>query len=125
MTTRRDLLAGAGAGVAAISTASFFAARRPAEIDGLFIYDSRNGAPQAQTKLAPGAPRLDIRNQDRVFWRDLRNLASITSGVSGLLSWSTWVIVRGLLEERGKRVVEERRIEGGAGQPTLFYWRMR
>ncbi len=38
--------------------------------------------------------------------------------VGGLTGWSDWVIVRGLLQEKGKRVKSQR--QAGA----LFHWSM-
>jgi len=126
MTTRRDILAGAGAGAAAISASALFANLKTEPADRVYVFDSRVGASAGFARIAPGGGTvLDISGQDRALWRDIKAIATRNGAVSGLLSWSSWVIVRGFLEEGGKRIVDEQRIETGPGRPTLFYWRMK
>ncbi len=45
--------------------------------------------------------------------------------VTGLTRWSDWIVLRGLLEERGLRTTEEIRVSGRlSGRDHLFRWTM-
>ena len=128
MATRRNLLLSAGGGAAMLSAPSVFASQKgnPSEgvaSKGVFIYDSRNQTSlrMAQTARNSGMQLLDVSREEAARWQGVRRLARESRAVAGMTGWSSWVLLRGFLEEGGKRVVEERRIDAG---PTLFFWRM-
>ena len=80
------------------------------------IFDSRELASRAFVSARRG-PSIDVAQEDAAFWRSLSAVAK-GQPVEGLTSWSDWVIVRGLLEENGRRV----KAEAKAGR--LFRWSM-
>lgn len=96
----------AGAGVSHIASAA------PA----LLVYDSRVAASAAFALCQP-APAIDIATEDSALWRSLRAFGA-NGPVAGLTSWSDWVVIRGLLEEKGLRMTSETR------QDRLFRWTM-
>ncbi len=82
----------------------------------LIVFDSR--LPKSRTfARAYTGPRIDVAQEDRNFWRKVRATHPV-GPVSGMTSWSDWVMVRGLLEEQGKRLKSQQRV--GA----LFRWEM-
>jgi hypothetical protein len=111
--SRRTVLQ-SGATIAAMSTSAGAAitAKRPA----LIVFDSRL---QASRLFADqhGAPRIDVALEDASFWRTLRS-AKLKGEIVGLTGWSDWVLVRGMLEENGKRLKAEAQAGG------LFHWAM-
>ena len=109
---RRSLLK-AGA-LASLSGSA--AARAATQSPALIVFDSRLPASRAFAARQAGA-RIDLAHQDAEFWRALR-AASPEGRISGLTRWSDWVAVRGLLEEKGKRLRAERRTG------LLFQWEM-
>lgn len=112
--SRRGLLASgaAAATVAAVGGSRFAAGPPPA----LVVYDSRRADSLAFARSI-AAPRIDIAREDANLWRAVRNLA-VDGTIVGLTGWSDWVLVRGVLEEKGKRLRREVR----AGR--LFEWTM-
>ncbi|MEY2942088.1 MAG: hypothetical protein RLY97_102 [Pseudomonadota bacterium] len=103
----------------AIVTASLAASAKVAAAQmtpTLVVFDSRIPASMAFAQTH-SAPRMDVAHADAHFWRDLRGAAP-HGPIIGLIGWSDWVVVRGLLEEKGKRLTGENR----AGQ--LFHWTM-
>jgi hypothetical protein len=83
---------------------------------GLFITDSR--LPESLVLARKlDLKILDIASENENMWASLRHF-SHAGDVSGLTRWSDWVLIRGMLEEKGKRVRQQTRIGG------LFYWRM-
>jgi hypothetical protein len=111
--TRRTMIK-SGAGVVALSSlggTTAFAAP-PA----LIIFDSRLAESLAFARRY-SAPRIDVSREDENFWRALR-AAAPDGAIIGMTSWSDLVVVRGYLEERGKRLKSETR----AG--NLFGWTM-
>jgi|HubBroStandDraft_1064217.scaffolds.fasta_scaffold85587_2 hypothetical protein len=113
--TRRTLLKSAlVAGTAAIGTQ-----RVPASSSaplGLRVFDSGLPSSRAWLSLRTG-PAIDVDYQRRSRWAYLRSFEP-GGVVSGLTSWSDFVQVRGLLQEKGKRL----RLESRRGD--LFYWEM-
>ncbi len=100
--TRRSAIK-SGAAVLAVATATGRAAAsaQPA----LVVFDSRIPASRAFAQKYSGA-RIDVALEDESFWRTLR--AELPKGtVIGMTGWSDWVMVRGLLEEQGKRMKSE------------------
>ena len=80
------------------------------------VYDSR--LPQSRALRSAYAGRvLDLAYEQVNLWRNLRNLRP-GGRVVGLTSWSDYVQVRSLLEERRSRL----RAEARCGR--LFYWEM-
>ncbi|MEP7351117.1 MAG: hypothetical protein ABI668_14350 [Sphingorhabdus sp.] len=111
--SRRSLIkTGVVATAIATTTARVLAAPQPA----LVIYDSR--LPQSSAFARVWRTRkIDVAHEDARFWRALRTV-SRDGAILGITSWSDWVIVRGLLEEKGMRVKQE------AASGTLFRWTM-
>lgn len=111
--SRRSLVkTGVLATAIATTTARALATPRPA----LIIYDSR--LPQSSAFARNwSTPKIDVAHEDAHFWRTLRTVAP-DGTILGITSWSDWVVVRGLLEEKGMRVKQE------AASGTLFRWTM-
>jgi hypothetical protein len=110
---RRNLLK-SSAVIGSLATAPL--AARAINAPALTLFDSRLPASRAFAGFVGGL-KIDIADEDSRMWRTLRN-ARKNGRVEGLTSWSDWVLVRGLLEERGLRVKQEK--------PTgkLFRWTM-
>jgi len=112
--SRRNLLAsGAAAATVAAVGGSHFAAGAP---PALVVYDSRRTDSLAFARSI-AAPRIDIAREDANLWRAVRS-AAVDGTVVGLTGWSDWVLVRGMLEEKGKRLRREARVG------RLFQWTM-
>lgn len=112
--SRRRLLA---SGALAATTAAIGGARLAAAAPPpLIVYDGRRAASRAFAHGRAG-PRIDIAREEATLWRTLRSL-SADGAITGLTGWSDWVLVRGMLEDRGKRVIREAK----AGR--LFQWTM-
>lgn len=112
--SRRNLLAsGAAAATTAAVGGSRFAADAPS---ALVVYDSRRADSLAFARSI-AAPRIDIAQEDGNFWRAVRSIA-VDGAVVGLTGWTDWVLVRGMLEERGKRMRHQARVG------RLFQWTM-
>lgn len=113
--SRRYLLAsgGAAATVVAIGGSRLAAA---APLPTLVVYDSRR-ADSLTFARSIAAPRIDIAREDGNLWRAVRNV-SVDGPIVGRTGWSDWVLVRGMLEERGKRVRREEQVG------RLFQWTM-
>ncbi len=111
--SRRSMIKSGVLATAIAATGSrALAAPQPA----LIIYDSR--LPQSSAFAKTWRTRtIDVAHEDAHFWRALRTAAP-DGAIFGVTSWSDWVIVRGLLEEKGMRVKEE------AASGTLFRWTM-
>ena len=86
----------------------------------LAIYDSR--LPESCTFAAQAKSRgialLDIAHETVQLWRGVR-AAHPHGQVVGLTAWSDLVIVRGVLQDRGRRLTYERQIAG-----HVFAWAM-
>ncbi len=111
--TRRTLISSSAA--AALVTINPVLARAPAQ-KKLAIFDSRLAASRA---LVASGQMLDVATQDATQWKQLRNLPRDIQSVVGATSWSDWVVIRGLLEERRLRVTSETQIG-----TQLFHWQM-
>jgi TAT (twin-arginine translocation) pathway signal sequence len=121
--SRRTLLKSVGVAGAATALPAQTFARNPA----LAIYDSRlpEGAAFGASATAMGLPTVDVAGGDRAILKVARHGLSASDTVIGLTGWSEWVIVRGLLEERGKRLSQEKRIaHSGKRNATPFEWIM-
>ena len=90
----------------------------------LVVFDSRIPASRAFAQKYSSA-RVDVALEDVGFWRTLR--AELPKGaVFGMTGWSDWVMVRGLLEEKGLRLVSEVAAPAPrSGKAHLFAWEMR
>jgi hypothetical protein len=112
--SRRGLLKAGVLGLAAGATPALAVAGKGPSV---LIYDSRLPASRAFAATATGVAKVDVAHQDRTFWRTLRG-ARIDGTITGMTGWSDLVIVRGLLEEQGKRLRSETR------HGMLFRWEM-
>ena len=112
--TRRALVQGALVAAATLATGTSNVIAVPPQ--ALLVYDSR--LPQSRVLRSAHAGRvLDLAYEQVNLWRNLRNL-SPGGRVVGLTSWTDYVQVRSLLEERRSRL----RTEARCGR--LFYWEM-
>jgi hypothetical protein len=113
--TRRTLLKSAlVVGAAAIGTQRVLtAASAPF---GLRVFDSGLSPSRAWLGHQTG-PAIDVDHERRSRWTYLRSFEPC-GVVSGLTSWSDFVQVRGVLQEKGKRL----RLDSRRGD--LFYWEM-
>jgi len=112
--TRRALVQGALVAAATLATGTSNVIAVPPQ--ALLVYDSR--LPQSRVFRSAHAGRvLDLAYEQVNLWRNLRNL-SPGGRVVGLTSWTDYVQVRSLLEERRSRL----RAETRCGR--LFYWEM-
>jgi TAT (twin-arginine translocation) pathway signal sequence len=121
--SRRTLLKSVGVAGAATALPAHAFAASPA----LAVYDSRlpEGAAFGATAKAQGLHTVDVAGGDRAILQIARHSLSTSDTVVGLTGWSEWVIVRGLLEERGKRLSQERRVtHSGKRNATPFEWTM-
>jgi hypothetical protein len=113
--TRRTLLKSAlVVGTAAIGTQRVLAAASAPL--GLRVFDSGQTASRAWLSHQTG-PAIDLDHERRSRWAYLRS-SEPRGVVSGLTSWSDFVQVRGVLQEKGKRLLLESR------RGNLFYWEM-
>lgn len=112
--SRRNLLASGAvaATLAAVGGSRFAAAAPPA----LVVYDSRR-TDSLTFARSIAAPRIDIACEDGNFWRAVRSV-KVDGTIAGLTGWSDWVLVRGMLEEKGKRL--RREVQVG----RVFQWAM-
>lgn len=109
--TRRRVLQGSGATIAVMGAAPSLAFGRA----DLALFDSRHRASRAFA--GQHWATLDVAQEDARLWQTLRQ-GALPDRIEGLTAWSDWVVVRGLLEERGKRVRTETR------RGALFHWTM-
>jgi hypothetical protein len=108
------MLQGTLGAAATLATGASSALAVPAQ--ALLVYDSR--LPQSGALGSAYAGRvLDLAYEQVNLWRNVRNLRP-GGRVVGLTSWSDYVQVRSLLEERRSRL----RVEARCGR--LFYWEM-
>ncbi|MFC7048786.1 hypothetical protein [Emcibacter nanhaiensis] len=127
--TRRNLMAGAGmAGMAvALGPAARSLAGTAGEKARLAVYDSRlpKSRQFAREMTAQGLKTLDIAGEDAVLWRTVRRLARSSGDVIGLTRWSDLVLVRGFLEEGGRRMSRRAAPQQlRTGNISTFLWRM-
>lgn len=112
--SRRNVLK---SGVATAIVAGTGASQVATAAPGLLVFDSRLPASQVFAH-SHFAPAIDVAQEDAALWRNLRG--ALPSGpVAGLTTWSDWVVIRGLLEEKGLRMTSETR------QGRLFRWNMK
>lgn len=119
--TRRTLLTGAGLGAAALSLPAFAkGAQRPA----LAVFDSRlsQSAAFASECRAAGIRLHDIAGEDVNLWRASRAGFGLAEGepMVGMVGWSDWLVLRGLLHEQRRRITSETR--SAADGRALFSW---
>ena len=111
---RRAMLQLALVSAATLATGTSNAIAVPPQ--ALLVYDSR--LPQSCALRSAHVGRvLDLAYEQANLWRNLRNLRP-GGRVVGLTSWSDYVQVRSLLEERRSRLRAETRLG------RLFYWEM-
>jgi hypothetical protein len=127
--SRRTILKGAvGLGAAGLSGAASLVSPALAKGEkGLAITDSRlaEGKAFAVTARAKGLVVHDVAAFDGELWPMVQALPETRGRVTGLTGWADFVILRGLLEERGLRLVEERKLaHRGARPATPFAWEM-
>jgi hypothetical protein len=113
--SRRTLIkTGSVTAVAALASVRAAAGEAPA----LTVFDSRIAQSRAFANAQTGL-RIDVAHEDANFWRALR--AGAPAGrIIGLTAWSDLVVVRGLLEEKGKRLKSEQQL----GKSHLLRWEM-
>lgn len=89
----------------------------------LVIFDSR--IPESVV-FAMGHPlQLDIADLELRRWDQLRKNLADLGRVTGLTGWSDWIVVRGLLQERGMRLQSETPVLAPvSGKAHLFRWEM-
>lgn len=112
--SRRNVLK---SGVATAIVASGGMSQIASAAPGLLIYDSRIPA-SATFAFDHAIPAIDIAQEDAALWRNVRSIAQ-PGAVAGLTGWSDWVVIRGLLEEKGLRMATQTQ------QGRLFRWTMR
>jgi hypothetical protein len=105
-------------GLAAAATAApisrGIAQKRPV----LVVFDSRLPESLAFAR-AQGGRVLDIAREPALLWRNLRN--PLPPGrIVGMTRWSDLVLVRGALEDQGRRM----RSQSQSGRHTPFVWEM-
>ncbi len=119
---RRTVLAGgaAASGVGLLGKAN---AKPAAQQQTLVVYAP--SIPQAHAlahKETQGPARmLPVQGDVVEFWK--KKLASHKCAVKGYTSWSDYVVLRGLAEEKGLRLRAETQLRVAAGK-TLFAWAM-
>jgi hypothetical protein len=114
--SRRTMLRNAlFAAVATQAARSFAAMSGPAPVLWR-VFDSRVAASRVWLGFDTGWA-IDVAHEAATRWVRLRGLSS-NLRVAGMTSWSDFVQVRGLLQERRKRL----RVESRNGE--LFYWEM-
>ncbi|MES1975208.1 MAG: hypothetical protein V4472_22335 [Pseudomonadota bacterium] len=115
-------------GLAAASTAAAgpaFAWKPGADRPALAIHDSRIPESIAFARNMKGIPLIDLAREHASGWQAARALAVERGTVAGLTGWSDWVAVRGLLLERGLRVLSEAAVAAPlSGAVHLFRWDM-
>jgi hypothetical protein len=114
--TRRTLLKSALIAAAAAQGRRSFAAGPGAAPIAWRVFDSRRTASRAW--LGSSAERvIDVAHEATTRWARLRSL-NCAGRVTGMTTWSDFVQIRGLLQEKGKRLRVESRSE------DLFHWEM-
>jgi hypothetical protein len=112
--TRRSVLKGVLSAAAAASAGMVRAVSVPSV--SMVVYDGR--LPNSRSLHARHTARaIDVADEHASRWRNLR-AHSPKGRVVGLTTWSDFVLARGFLEEKGKRL----RTEVRCGK--LFYWEM-
>ena len=115
--TRRGLIKNALIAAAAMAEARRAAAAASRSTPpALRVYDSR--VPVSGAWIGDhGEGVIDVAEEHASRWVRLRRVAP-AGRVAGLTTWSDFVQVRGLLQEKGKRLRHESR------SGNLFYWEM-
>jgi hypothetical protein len=117
--SRRALLKGSVAAGAAGALPAFASSRK----QPLTLFDSR--IPESRAFARRAKAKLDIAQFDATHWAALRGEVPSATSVKGLTGWSDWVIIRGLLEERGLRMRSENNMAAPlSGSAHLFVWEM-
>lgn len=126
MNVNRRTVIAAGASVA-IPAMSADKAEAAISKGAIFIFDSRLAASR---QFAEGAHRLsaralDICKEDENLWRKVRAAAVSGNAIVGLTSWSQYILVRGYMEEAGKRIRYETPAKPGTrDKASPFLWIM-
>jgi hypothetical protein len=121
--SRRAVLKGASALGAATALPMAVTAKQPV----LAVYDSRLPESRlfAVTQRRSGIRVIDIAQGGRALWTVAQQDIPASGTIIGMTGWSDWVVLRGLMEEQGKRLTHEIRIpHKGARMATPFEWGM-
>ena len=79
----------------------------------------------AAAQRRKGVRIVDVAQGDRALWTLARQEFNTAGPITGMTGWSDWVVLRGLMEEQGKRLTRETRIpHKGARMATPFEWVM-
>ena len=120
---RRVLKGGALAGAAAAMPATVHAAASAAT-PTLVVFDSSFAESAHFAGMARLSTSAALDLAAPAGWATLRTQAA-PARVEGVTRWSDWVAARGLLEERGLRLVSETRASAPiSGATHLFRWTM-
>jgi hypothetical protein len=121
--SRRTILKGAGV----LGAATALPKVAHAQTAKLGAYDSRLPESRAFAVAAKrrGVTMIDIAKGDKAIWHIARQDLASPGPIIGMTGWSDWVVLRGLLEEQGKRLRSESRIaHQGTRMATPFEWAM-
>lgn len=85
------------------------------------VFDSRIAESVAFAVAQAGAKTIDMAHGAEAGWRALGDPGRVT----GLTRWSDWTALRGALEEKGLRTIDEVRAAAPlSGRDHLFRWTM-
>ena len=115
---RRALLALGGVAMAAGAGA---AVPTPTPASGILFFDPNSPEARAAAALAHGQRLVALAGDPVRQWRD--GMGSQRGPVRGLTRWSDYLVLRGLAEENGLRLVSEARV-ATAGGAMIVRWHM-
>jgi hypothetical protein len=93
----------------------------------LALFDSNIPEARAFAKAAArkGIATIDVAGGDKALREIALRTPDVGGTIIGMTGWSDWVVLRGLMEEQGKRLRNESRIvHKGTRQATPFEWVM-
>ncbi len=121
--SRRSVLKGAGVTVFAVGLTGRADSSQAASI---MVHDSRIPESRAFAETCKGLLRINLAEKNEARLQSLRALGPNPGPVIGVTGWNDWVMVRGLLEEKGLRLVSEAPVPAPvSGKAHLFAWEMR
>lgn len=115
MSAELDRRSAIAVGAAALLVAAPACAARPGA--GILLFDPASAEARRRAAAARGQRLIALIGDPIRLWRGL----SFAGPVSGLTSWSDYLILRGLAEEAGLRLRREDH-HRAAGQPLLVSW---